>query len=133
MHDESEFYEKPTPRDSSSDKLLRYMVECGIDECEMTSWPSGVLLPIQEHLSRCSAKPSLSLPTAALTLLGEECSRMSISCRFVASCRFFDLSRVKARLQPFTVFFSFTAIFVCFIDAQIHSFFLENMSGFERQ
>ena len=40
---------------------------------------------------------------------------------------------VKARLQPFTVVFSFSAILVCFIDAQIHSFFLENMSGFERQ
>ena len=42
-------------------------------------------------------------------------------------------STVKARLQPFTVLFSFSAILVCFIDAQIHSFFLDNMSGFERQ
>ena len=40
---------------------------------------------------------------------------------------------LKARLQPFTVLFSFSAIFVCFIDAQIHSFFRVNMSGFERQ
>ena len=40
---------------------------------------------------------------------------------------------VKARLQPFTVLFSFSAILVCFIDAQIHSFFLDNMSEFERQ
>ena len=44
----------------------------------------------------------------------------------------FELS-LKARLQPFTVLFSFSAILVCFIDAQIHSFFLENMSEFERQ
>ena len=40
---------------------------------------------------------------------------------------------VLRRLQPFTVLFSFSAILVCFIDAQIHSFFHENMSGFERQ
>ena len=39
----------------------------------------------------------------------------------------------KARLQPFTVLFSFSAILVCFIDAQIHSCFREKMSGFERQ
>ena len=32
---------------------------------------------------------------------------------------------IKARLQPFTVLFSFSAILVCFIDAQIHSFFFE--------
>ena len=29
------------------------------------------------------------------------------------------LKRLKARLQPFTVLFSFSAILVCFIDAQI--------------
>ena len=40
---------------------------------------------------------------------------------------------LKARLQPFTVLFSFSAILVCFIDAQIHSCFREKMSGFERQ
>ena len=40
---------------------------------------------------------------------------------------------IKARLQPFTVLFSFSEIFVCFIDAQIHSCFREKMSGFERQ
>ena len=39
----------------------------------------------------------------------------------------------KARLQPFTVLFSFSAILVCFINAQIHSYFHEKMSGFERQ
>ena len=44
----------------------------------------------------------------------------------------FDLS-VKARLQPFTVLFSFNVILVCFIDAQIHSCFREKMSEFERQ
>ena len=42
-------------------------------------------------------------------------------------------STVKARLQPLTVHFSFSMIFVCFIDAQIHLFFLEIMSGFECQ
>ena len=42
-------------------------------------------------------------------------------------------SSLKARLQPFTVLFSFSAILVCFIDAQIHSCFREKMSGFERQ
>ena len=46
---------------------------------------------------------------------------------------YYALRRVYSRLQPFTVLFSFSAILVCFIDAQIHSFFLENMSGFERQ
>ena len=40
---------------------------------------------------------------------------------------------LKACLQPFTVLFSFSAILVCFIDAQIHSCFREKMSGFERQ
>ena len=40
---------------------------------------------------------------------------------------------LKARLQPFTVLFSFSAILVYFIDAQIHSCFRENMSGFEGQ
>ena len=40
---------------------------------------------------------------------------------------------LKARLQPFTVLFSFSAILVCFIDAQIHSCFREKMSGFECQ
>ena len=39
-------------------------------------------------------------------------------------------SRVKARLQPFTVLFSFSAILVCFIDTQIHSCFREKMSEF---
>ena len=34
---------------------------------------------------------------------------------------------VKARLQPFTVLFSFSAILVCFIDAQIHSCFREKI------
>ena len=42
-------------------------------------------------------------------------------------------ARVKVHLQLFTVLFSFSVIFVCFIDAQIHLFFLENMSGFECQ
>ena len=41
--------------------------------------------------------------------------------------------RIKARLQPFTVLSSFSAILVCFIDAQIHSCFREKMSEFERQ
>ena len=36
--------------------------------------------------------------------------------------------RLKARLQPFTVLFSFSAILVCFIDAQIHSFFHEKLT-----
>ena len=47
----------------------------------------------------------------------------------------FELADVtlKARLQPFTILFSFSVIFVCFIDAQIHSCFREKMSGFERQ
>ena len=40
---------------------------------------------------------------------------------------------LKARLQSFTVLFSFSVIFVCFIDAQIHSCFREKMSRFERQ
>ena len=40
---------------------------------------------------------------------------------------------LKARLQPFTVLFSFSAILVCFIDAQIHSCFREKMNEFERQ
>ena len=40
---------------------------------------------------------------------------------------------VKARLQPFTVLFSFIAILVCFTDAQIYLYFHEKMSGFERQ
>ena len=31
--------------------------------------------------------------------------------------------RLKAGLQPFTVLFSFSVVFVCFIDAQIHSCF----------
>ena len=34
----------------------------------------------------------------------------------------FHSELLKARLQPFTVLFSFSVIFVCFIDAQIHSF-----------
>ena len=34
---------------------------------------------------------------------------------------------LMACLQPFTVLF-FSVIFVCFIDAQIHSFFLEKFS-----
>ena len=34
---------------------------------------------------------------------------------------------LKARLQPFTVLFSFSAILVCFIDAQFHSYFHENI------
>ena len=40
---------------------------------------------------------------------------------------------IKARLQSFTVLFSFSAILVCFIDAQIHSCFREKISEFERQ
>ena len=40
---------------------------------------------------------------------------------------------LKACLQPFTVLFSLSVIFVCFIDTQIHSCFREKMSGFERQ
>ena len=40
---------------------------------------------------------------------------------------------LKARLQLLTVLFSFSAILVCFIDAQIHSCFREKMSGFKRQ
>ena len=45
----------------------------------------------------------------------------------------FQRITIKARLQPFTVLFSFSAILVCFIDAQIHSCFREKMSGFDRQ
>ena len=41
--------------------------------------------------------------------------------------------KVKAHLQPFTVLFSFSAILVCFIDAQIYSCFREKMSEFVRQ
>ena len=37
---------------------------------------------------------------------------------------------VKARLQPFTVLFSFSSILVCLIYAQIHSYFYEKMSVF---
>ena len=50
-----------------------------------------------------------------------------------ASAIFEKILRLKARLQPFTVLFSFSAILVCFIDAQIHSCFREKMSEFERQ
>ena len=35
---------------------------------------------------------------------------------------------IKARLQPFTVLFFFSLIFVCFIHAQIQSFFHLNLS-----
>ena len=37
--------------------------------------------------------------------------------------KFYHKFFLKARLQPFTVLFSFSAILVCFIDAQIHSCF----------
>ena len=58
--------------ESSSDRLLHYMVSCGIDDTELLTWPAGILLPIQDHLHKCSNDPDMSLPTAALKLLGKK-------------------------------------------------------------
>ena len=62
-----------------------------------------------------------------------ECELLKIRKQPKVSCFLKTLKSVKARLQPFTVLFSFSAILVCFIDAQIHSCFREKMSRFERQ
>ena len=46
---------------------------------------------------------------------------------FISSpVNFLAVFSLKARLQPFTVLFLFSVIFICLIDAQIHSFFQKN-------